>query len=94
MEGDKSSWMFDTPWNVESTLNPLLNLFKHLKIKPYQKVAFTPEELNAGKRVLHIEDGYGEVAAALPNEIKKASSKMGLSPCMHGMHVYKKEKSQ
>ncbi|XP_022723142.1 DNA repair protein RAD5B [Durio zibethinus] len=65
-EGDKSSWMFDAPWNMESRLNPLFNLFKHLKIKPYQKANFTPEELNSGKRVLHIEDGYDEAATALP----------------------------
>ncbi|GMI95934.1 hypothetical protein like AT5G43530 [Hibiscus trionum] len=62
--GDQSPWMFDAPWNMESTLSPLLNLFRYLKIKPYQKADFTPEELNSGKRVLHIEDG--DVAAALP----------------------------
>ncbi|XVF62919.1 hypothetical protein PTKIN_Ptkin09bG0047400 [Pterospermum kingtungense] len=65
-EGDKSSWNFDAPWNMESTLNPLLKLFKHLNIKSYQKADFTPEELNSGKRVLHIEDDYNEDAAALP----------------------------
>ncbi|MBA0768500.1 hypothetical protein Gotri_017296 [Gossypium trilobum] len=65
--GDKSSLMFDAPWNMESMLSPLLNLFRYLKIKPYQKADFTPEELNSGKRVLHIqEDGYSEVTAALP----------------------------
>lgn len=37
--GDKSSWMFDAPWNMESMLTPLLNLFRYLKIKPYQKVS-------------------------------------------------------
>ncbi|KAK8709677.1 hypothetical protein V6N13_060687 [Hibiscus sabdariffa] len=64
--GDKSPWMFDAPWNMESMLSPLLNLFRYLKIKPSQKADFTPEELNSGKRVLQIEDGYGDVAAALP----------------------------
>ncbi|KAK6278867.1 hypothetical protein POUND7_019134 [Theobroma cacao] len=65
-EGDKSSWMFDAPWKMESALNPLLNLFKHLNLRPYQKADFTPEELSSGKRVLHIEDDYGEAEGALP----------------------------
>ncbi|XVF28647.1 hypothetical protein REPUB_Repub15cG0048100 [Reevesia pubescens] len=100
-EGDKSSWMFDAPWNMESIINPLLNLFRHLKIRPYQKADFTPEELNSGKRVLHIEDGYGEAAAALPiakrrkgpeqNKDKQAISESSLNKIVGAADTYNLE---
>ncbi|KAE8731539.1 SWI/SNF-related matrix-associated actin-dependent regulator of chromatin subfamily A member [Hibiscus syriacus] len=71
---DKSPWMFDAPWSMEYMLSPLLDLFRYLKIKPCQKAAFTPEELNSGKHVLHIEDDYGGVAAALPAAKRRRDS--------------------
>ncbi|CAL9242169.1 unnamed protein product [Arabidopsis halleri] len=61
----KSTWRIGSSPNVESTLHPLLQLFKHLTIKPYQKAEFTPEELNSRKRSLNLEDDYDERAALL-----------------------------
>ncbi|KAK8567119.1 hypothetical protein V6N13_005031 [Hibiscus sabdariffa] len=57
--GDKSPWMFGASWNMDSMVSHLLNLIRYLKIKPNQKVDFTPKELNSGKHVLQIEDDYG-----------------------------------
>ncbi|KAL9282205.1 DNA repair protein RAD5B [Arabidopsis thaliana] len=61
----KSTWRIGSSPNLESTLHPLLQLFKHLTIKPYQKAEFTPEELNSRKRSLNLEDDYDERAALL-----------------------------
>ncbi|KAL5701977.1 DNA repair protein rad5b [Ranunculus cassubicifolius] len=51
-EGDKSSWSLSTPSYVDSSLYPLPTLFKLLKIIPFQKAEFTPEELDSRKRPL------------------------------------------
>ncbi|KAK1359717.1 putative HIRAN domain-containing protein [Heracleum sosnowskyi] len=45
-EVTNSSWKLDAPSNIDSTIYPLLTLFKLLKIKPYQEADFTPEEFN------------------------------------------------
>ncbi|XP_040999651.1 DNA repair protein RAD5B [Juglans microcarpa x Juglans regia] len=63
---DASSWRLDAPYNIDSTLHPLLSLFKLLKIKPYQKAEFTPEELHSRKRVLNLDDDSEEAASMLP----------------------------
>ncbi|KAG2722109.1 hypothetical protein I3760_02G114900 [Carya illinoinensis] len=63
---DTSSWRLDAPYNIDSTLHPLLSLFKLLKIKPYQKAEFTPEELHSRKRVLNLDDDTEEAASMLP----------------------------
>ncbi|KAA8548778.1 hypothetical protein F0562_000462 [Nyssa sinensis] len=65
-EGDKSSWRLDAPSHIDSTVYPLLTLFKLLKIKPFQKAEFTPEELNSRKRSLNLEGDSDEAAAMLP----------------------------
>ncbi|GLT72936.1 hypothetical protein SLA2020_448300 [Shorea laevis] len=65
-EGDKSSWRLDASYNIDSTLYPLLTLFELLKIKPYQKAEFTPEDLHSRKRVLNLEGDSEEAASALP----------------------------
>ncbi|KAK1365491.1 hypothetical protein POM88_041052 [Heracleum sosnowskyi] len=49
-EVTNSSWKLDAPSNIDSTIYPLLTLFKLLKIKPYQEADFTPEELQSRKR--------------------------------------------
>nr|GLL44138.1 putative SWI/SNF-related matrix-associated actin-dependent regulator of chromatin subfamily A member 3-like 3 isoform X2 [Ipomoea trifida] len=36
-DGDKSSWRIDCPSEIETTIYPLLTLFKLLKINPFQK---------------------------------------------------------
>ncbi|XP_019087575.1 PREDICTED: putative SWI/SNF-related matrix-associated actin-dependent regulator of chromatin subfamily A member 3-like 3 [Camelina sativa] len=61
----KSTWRIGSSPNVDSTLHPLLQLFKHLTIKPYQKAEFTPEELNSRKRSLNLENDFDERAALL-----------------------------
>ncbi|KAJ9154191.1 hypothetical protein P3X46_027553 [Hevea brasiliensis] len=63
-ELDKSTWRLETTSNIDSTVYPLLTLFKLLKIKPYQKAEFTPGELNSRKRSLNLE-GEEEAAAML-----------------------------
>uniref|UniRef100_A0A5B7BJ23 SWI/SNF-related matrix-associated actin-dependent regulator of chromatin subfamily A member 3-like 3 n=1 Tax=Davidia involucrata TaxID=16924 RepID=A0A5B7BJ23_DAVIN len=65
-EGDKSSWRLDAPSNIDSTVYPLPTLFKLLKIKPFQKAEFTPEELNSRKRLLNLEGDSDEAASMLP----------------------------
>ena len=37
----KSTWRIGSSPNIESTLHPLLQLFRHLTIKPYQKAPTT-----------------------------------------------------
>ncbi|GAV82378.1 SNF2_N domain-containing protein/Helicase_C domain-containing protein/HIRAN domain-containing protein/zf-C3HC4_2 domain-containing protein [Cephalotus follicularis] len=65
-EIDKFSWKLDGPQNIDSTIYPLLTLFKLLKITPYQKAEFTPEELNSRKRMLNLEVGSDEAVVMLP----------------------------
>ncbi|KAL1191304.1 DNA repair protein RAD5B [Cardamine amara subsp. amara] len=64
-DASKSTWRIGSSPNVNSTLHPLLQLFKHLTIKPYQKAEFTPEELDSRKRRLNLEDDSDERAAML-----------------------------
>ncbi|CAK9318722.1 unnamed protein product [Citrullus colocynthis] len=52
--------------HIDSTIYPLLTLFELLKITPYQKAEFTPEELDSRKRLLKLEDDPDEAASMLP----------------------------
>ncbi|KAG2265037.1 hypothetical protein Bca52824_072116 [Brassica carinata] len=61
----KSTWRIGSSPNIESTLHPLLQLFRHLTIKPYQKAEFTPQELDSRKRSLNLENDSDERAALL-----------------------------
>ncbi|KAJ4828299.1 DNA repair protein rad5b [Turnera subulata] len=54
-ELQKSTWRLDAPSNIDSTIYPLLTLFKLLEIEPYQKAEFTPEELDSRKRSLNLK---------------------------------------
>ncbi|XP_050219335.1 DNA repair protein RAD5B isoform X2 [Mercurialis annua] len=65
-EIDKSTWKLGSPSNIDSTIYPLVTLFKLLKIGPYQKADFTPEELDSRKRSLNLECDLGEAAMVLP----------------------------
>ncbi|KAF8113327.1 hypothetical protein N665_0051s0021 [Sinapis alba] len=61
----KSTWRIGSSPNIESTLHPLLQLFRHLTIKPYQKDEFTPQELDSRKRSLNLENDSDEREALL-----------------------------
>ncbi|KAF3456838.1 hypothetical protein FNV43_RR01492 [Rhamnella rubrinervis] len=62
---DKYSWKLDST-NIDSTIYPLLTLFRLLKIKPFQNAEFTPEELDSRKRILNLEGDQGDAACMLP----------------------------
>nr|DAD31627.1 TPA_asm: hypothetical protein HUJ06_010478 [Nelumbo nucifera] len=66
IEGDKSSWKLEVPSYFDSTICPLLALFKLLKIKPYQKVQVIPKDLDKRKRSLSLEGDSDETATLLP----------------------------
>ncbi|XP_072986407.1 DNA repair protein RAD5B-like [Typha latifolia] len=55
-EVDKSSWKLVSTSQLDSTVHPLPTLFKLLKIKPFKKADFTPEELDSRKRSLNLND--------------------------------------
>ncbi|KAI8561032.1 hypothetical protein RHMOL_Rhmol04G0304300 [Rhododendron molle] len=63
---EKSSWRLDSPSNIDTTIYPLLTLFKLLKNNPFQKAEFTPEELDSRKRSLNLEVDSDEAASMLP----------------------------
>nr|DAD27042.1 TPA_asm: hypothetical protein HUJ06_028510 [Nelumbo nucifera] len=65
-EGDKSSWKLEVPSYFDSTLYPLPTLFKLLKIKPYQKAEFTPDDLDNRKSSLNLEGDSDDTATLLP----------------------------
>lgn len=65
-EDGKTSWKLDSNSNIDSTIYPLLTLFKLLKKSPFQKAEFTPEELDSRKRVLNLENDLNEAVSALP----------------------------
>ncbi|XP_062108134.1 DNA repair protein RAD5B isoform X2 [Humulus lupulus] len=67
IEDDNSSrgWKLEAV-NINSTIYPLLTLFKLLKIQPYQRAEFTPEELDSRKRLLNLESAPDETASMLP----------------------------
>ncbi|WOL00053.1 DNA repair protein RAD5B [Canna indica] len=54
-EGDKSSWKLTAISNTVSRVHPLTNLFKLLRIKPFKKAEFTPEELDNRKKSLNLD---------------------------------------
>ncbi|PIN03264.1 Helicase-like transcription factor HLTF/DNA helicase RAD5, DEAD-box superfamily [Handroanthus impetiginosus] len=64
-EGEKSSWKLE-PTHIDTTMHPLLTLFKLLKVKPSLKAEFTPEELDSRKRSLNLDDDSDESASVLP----------------------------
>ncbi|KAF8392233.1 hypothetical protein HHK36_022575 [Tetracentron sinense] len=59
---NKSSWKLVAPSHVDSTVHPLPTLFKLLKINPFQKAEFTPEELDTRKRSLNLEGDSNDVS--------------------------------
>ncbi|GER25516.1 DNA repair helicase rad5 [Striga asiatica] len=63
--GDNSSWKLE-PTNIDSTIYPLLNLFKLLNVNPSQKAEFTPEELASRKRSLKLDDESDGNLSVLP----------------------------
>ncbi|XP_050373308.1 DNA repair protein RAD5B [Argentina anserina] len=73
-EIDKASWKLDASPNIDSTIYPLLTLFKLLKLQPYQKAEFTPEELDSRKRLLNIERIQNEAPLALPAPKRRRGS--------------------
>ncbi|KAK9931068.1 hypothetical protein M0R45_018364 [Rubus argutus] len=73
-EVDKASWKLDASPNIDSTIYPLLTLFKLLKVQPYQKAEFTPEELDSRKRLLNIEHIPHEAPLALPAPKRRKGS--------------------
>ncbi|PIA36474.1 hypothetical protein AQUCO_03400396v1 [Aquilegia coerulea] len=58
-KGD-TSWNLMAPSKQDSTIHPLLTLLKLLKIAPFQKAEFTPEELDSRKRVLNTLQGKSD----------------------------------
>ncbi|XP_023770523.2 DNA repair protein RAD5B isoform X1 [Lactuca sativa] len=64
-EDGKSSWKLESSSNIDSTLYPLLTLFKLLKKNPFQKAEFTPEELDSRKKAT-LEADINEAASSLP----------------------------
>ncbi|XP_073155307.1 DNA repair protein RAD5B [Henckelia pumila] len=63
-ESDLSSWKLEPSHNA--TTYPLLTLFKLLKVDPFQKAEFTPEELDSRKRHLNLDVDSDETAPFLP----------------------------
>ncbi|XXG45426.1 hypothetical protein AAC387_Pa02g0510 [Persea americana] len=59
-EGDKSSWKLVAPSHLDSTVCPLPTLFRLLKIKPFKKADFTPDELNSRKCSLNLSDNTND----------------------------------
>ncbi|KAI3700742.1 hypothetical protein L2E82_45380 [Cichorium intybus] len=55
-EDGSSSWKLESSSNIDSTIYPLLTLFKLLKKNPFQKAEFTPEELDSRKRATLEDD--------------------------------------
>ncbi|KAK9137754.1 hypothetical protein Sjap_008348 [Stephania japonica] len=73
-EGGKSSWSLSTPSLSESTLQPLLTLLDLLNINPFKKADFTPEELDARKRKLNLqEQSEGSLPRLLHSKRGKAN---------------------
>ncbi|KAM0002930.1 putative DNA helicase chromatin remodeling SNF2 family [Helianthus debilis subsp. tardiflorus] len=66
-EDGNCSWKLDSPSNIDTTIYPLLTLFKLLKRSPFQKAEFTPEELDTRKRALTLENDLNEAASVLPS---------------------------
>ncbi|KAL8210271.1 hypothetical protein R6Q57_007003 [Mikania cordata] len=66
-EDGSCSWKLDSPSNIDTTIYPLLTLFKLLKKSPFQKAEFTPEELDTRKRAVTLENDLDEAASMLPS---------------------------
>ncbi|KAH6770020.1 Helicase protein with RING/U-box domain-containing protein [Perilla frutescens var. hirtella] len=60
------SWKLEAA-NIDSTVYPLLKLFKLLKVGPSQKAEFTPEELDSRKRSLQLDDDSDNTPSVLPS---------------------------
>ncbi|PWA38660.1 DNA/RNA helicase protein [Artemisia annua] len=65
-EDGQCTWKLESSSNIDTTIYPLLTLFKLLKKSPFQKAEFTPEELDSRKRVLTLENDLVGAASSLP----------------------------
>nr|GEW34931.1 putative SWI/SNF-related matrix-associated actin-dependent regulator of chromatin subfamily A member 3-like 3 [Tanacetum cinerariifolium] len=65
-EDGRCTWKLESSSNIDTTIYPLLTLFKLLKKSPFQKAEFTPEELDSRKRVLTLENDLVGAASSLP----------------------------
>ncbi|XP_068645752.1 DNA repair protein RAD5B [Aristolochia californica] len=65
-KGDTLSWSLVASSHLESTTHPLPTLFKLLKMKPFQKAEFTPDELDSRKRSLNLKNCSDESLSTLP----------------------------
>ncbi|PWA70104.1 DNA/RNA helicase protein [Artemisia annua] len=65
-EDGQCTWKLESSSNIDTTIYPLLTLFKLLKKSPFQKAEFTPEELDSRKRVLTLETDLVGAASSLP----------------------------
>ncbi|XP_042030012.1 LOW QUALITY PROTEIN: DNA repair protein RAD5B-like [Salvia splendens] len=59
LEVDKS-WKLEAT-NIDTTIYPLLKLFQLLKVRPFQKAQFTPEELDSRKRLLQLDENTNSI---------------------------------
>ncbi|KAE9455433.1 hypothetical protein C3L33_12667, partial [Rhododendron williamsianum] len=105
---EKSSWRLDSPSNIDTTIYPLLTLFKLLKNNPFQKAEFTPEELDSRKRSLNLEVDSDEAASMLPivkrrngcqqypeqNKDEQALSESSLNKLVGAVDVYNLEEME
>ncbi|XP_071687105.1 DNA repair protein RAD5B-like [Rutidosis leptorrhynchoides] len=76
----KATWKLDSSSNIDSTIYPLLTLFKLLKKDPFQKAEFTPEDLDSRKRGLALESDANEAVSALPVGKRRKGETMLLEP--------------
>ncbi|CAI0559180.1 unnamed protein product [Linum tenue] len=60
---ESSTWTLESNTYIDSSVYPLLSLFKLLELKPYQKAEFTPSELHSRKRGLKLEETDDSVEA-------------------------------
>ncbi|KAI3829087.1 hypothetical protein L1987_03201 [Smallanthus sonchifolius] len=80
-EDGSCSWKLDSPSNIDTTIYPLLTLFKLLKKSPFQKAEFTPDELDSRKRALSLESDLNEAASVLPSvKIRKGGQPLLIEP--------------
>ncbi|KAL9161778.1 hypothetical protein ABFS82_07G042900 [Erythranthe guttata] len=103
---NKSSWKLEAT-NIDSTANPLMTLFKLLKVKPFQQAEFTPEELDSRKRSLKLDDDAEEIACVLAsakrrkgcqiqeqNKDEQAISESSLNKLVGAVDVYNLEEME
>ncbi|MED6149722.1 DNA repair protein rad5b [Stylosanthes scabra] len=64
----KNSWRIEGRGNSDSTIKPLLQLFKMLEIKPYQKAEFTPDEVSRKRLRNSGKPNYVDAACQVDTE--------------------------